>query len=112
VIRRPNPILQEEPSKELNFRGRPSLPHQLVHVGGDGSKEMNLISRFGGVFAFFRKPPNNVILHVLPKLNVVNKNPKLDKLFKLLHVVDFFQIDLLHPIVVRQGLMDLRILPF
>jgi hypothetical protein len=104
--------LHEEPSKELDLRGRPSLPYDLVHVGGNGAKELNLIRGLGGVNAIRREVPSYVILHFLPKLKVVKKDPKLHELLELLHVVDFLQVDLLNPIVVTQGKMDFPILPF
>jgi hypothetical protein len=103
AIGRPNPILQKKPRKKLHFRRCPSLPHQLVHVRSNGSNELYLISRFGGILAIGREPPNNVILNPIPELDVVNKSPKLDKLCKIIHVVDFFQVNLLDPLVISQG---------
>jgi hypothetical protein len=50
---------------------------------------LDLIRGLGGVNAIRREVPSYVILHLLPKLKVVKKDPKLHELLELLHVVDF-----------------------
>jgi hypothetical protein len=58
-IRRPHPILNDQPSEQFAFGRRPLLPNTLWHGRGGKSQKLRRIRHLGGVAPIPRKLPYN-----------------------------------------------------
>jgi hypothetical protein len=73
----------------------------LVEHGEDGSKELDL--------AEYCPLPSNLIMGLLIKMHVLQLNPKLNELCKVLHGEVVPYLDLVNPSVILQSLVDFSI---
>jgi hypothetical protein len=63
----------------------PSFSNNLVHTKYNKAEELQLVCRSHRVLAISRELPNNIILHILIKVHIFKKGPKLHKFCEMLY---------------------------
>jgi len=103
--------LNGKPGEELNLRGSPNFPNRRAYGSASGPEELSVVSGVGRVKAILSEVPNNIVLHLMPKVHLPNESPKGDELPDMIHRQGGIYVDLRDPSIIVQGLLDIPLLP-